>query len=313
MNNLNILVTGGAGYIGSILVELLLVNKFKVTVYDNFIYNQNSLGHLCHNENLQIIKGDVRDSTKIQPLIKKHDIIIPLAALVGAPICSFDPIGSTTINKDSVLDLFKMLSKNQIILMPTTNSAYGTGDKNNFCDENSKLNPISNYAKDKVFIEEQLISKNNYISFRLATVFGISPRMRLDLLVNDFVYRAVNDKFIVLFESHFKRNYIHVRDVAEVFLYSITNYENMKNQIYNVGLTEANLSKSDLCKYIQNHIEDFKYFEDSYSKDPDQRNYIVSNKKIESKGFKTKFSLEYGIKELIKGFEYIKNNNHSNF
>ncbi len=313
MKNLNILITGGAGYIGSILVELLLNNKFKVTVYDNFMYNQNSLGHLCYNSNLSIIKGDVRDIDKIKPLINNSDVIIPLAALVGAPVCSFDPVGSKTINNDSVLKLFKMISNDQIILMPTTNSAYGTGDKNNYCDEKSPLNPISNYAKDKVTIETELISKKNYISFRLATVFGVSPRMRLDLLVNDFVYRAVNDKFIVLFESHFKRNYIHVRDVARVFLHSINNYEIMKNEIYNVGLSEANLSKSDLCKFIKKYIQDFNFFEDSYTKDPDQRNYIVSNKKIENKGFKTNYSLEYGVKELIKGFNYIKRNNHTNF
>ena len=219
-----ILITGGGGYIGSVLSELLLKNNFHVTILDNFMYGQVSLNHLCNFENLKIIKGDVRDEAKIKTLLKKSDVIIPLAALVGAPICNFDPVGSKSINYDSLDIIFKNKAKEQIILMPTTNSAYGSGDTNNYCDENSQLKPISNYAKAKVDLEKKLMDLENTTSFRLATVFGMSPRMRTDLLVNDFVLRAFNDRFIVLFESQFKRNYIHVRDVAHLFLYSLNNY-----------------------------------------------------------------------------------------
>ena len=276
-----ILVTGGAGYIGSILTEQLLIEGFDVTIIDNFMYSDSSLNHLHHYDNLKIVKGDVRDKNKILTCLKLSDIIIPLAAYVGAPLCEFDPVGAKTINKDSIDLILDNISKNQMILMPTTNSAYGSGDENNYCDENSPLNPISNYAIEKVEVEKKLLTHENSISFRLATVFGMSPRMRVDLLVNDFVLRACYDKYIVLFEGHFKRNYIHVRDVSKVFLHGIKNFEKMKQNIYNVGLSDANLSKIELCNLIKSHINDFVFFEEKLSKDKDQRNYIVSNKKIE--------------------------------
>ena len=305
---MKVLVTGGSGYIGSILTDLLLKNKFKVTVVDNFMYNQTSLNHLCSNKNLEIINSDVRNIDVRKKYILKSDLIIPLAAIVGAPACDKDPINSKSINKESILDLFKIVSNNQSIIMPTTNSAYGSGDDNNLCDEKSPLNPISTYAKDKVHIEEVLMQKENVISLRLATVFGMSPRMRLDLLVNDFVYRAVNDKFIVLYESHFKRNYIHVSDVSKAFIHSINNFENMKSEIYNVGLSDANLSKKELCEKIKLRIDDLNIINNDYNKDPDQRNYIVSNKKIEKAGFAPLVSIEEGIDELIKGYCFIKKN-----
>ncbi|MAD57039.1 MAG: hypothetical protein CMK44_00520 [Porticoccus sp.] len=311
MNN-NILITGGAGYIGSVLTTNLIENGYKVTVYDNFLYNQSSLNHLCSNENFNAINGDVRDQKKLNSLIKKADIIIPLAALVGAPICDYDPVGARTINHDSIENLLKNISKSQIILMPTTNSAYGSGDDNNFCDEKSELRPISQYAVDKVEVEEKLMQHQNSVSFRLATVFGMSYRMRIDLLVNDFVLRALKDKFIVLFEGHFKRNYIHVQDVSNVFIHTINNYENLKNQIFNVGLSTANLSKIELCNAIKNHLPQFIFLEDTIQKDKDQRNYIVSNEKIEKTGFNPKFSIDDGIKELIKGYEMLKIKNFSN-
>jgi len=308
----NILVTGGAGYLGSIIVPELLTAGHKVTVLDNFMFRQNSLAHVCYHTDFSVVKGDIRVESTMLPFMKKADIIIPLAALVGAPLCNLDPVGATTTNHDAVLMMLKNLSKEQMILMPTTNSAYGTGDENNFCTEESPLRPISNYAKEKVEIEKALMEHPNAISFRLATVFGMSPRMRTDLLVNDFTYRAVHDRFVVLFESHFKRNYIHVRDVAHVFLHALENHKKMKGQIYNVGLSDANVSKKQLCLIIQKHAPDFTFIKAPVGKDPDQRNYIVSNEKIEATGFKPIYSLEDGICELLKGYTMIKNNVYSN-
>ncbi len=307
-----ILITGGAGYIGSVLTPLLLDHGYQVTVFDNFLFNQNSLNSCCSNKNFNVVRGDVRIKDQIQPLINKHDIIIPLAAIVGMPFCNKDPIAAKSTNVDAMKLMFSILSKNQIILMPTTNSAYGTGDKNNFCDENSKLNPISDYAKHKVEVEKILMDHENSISFRLATVFGMSPRMRIDLLVNDFTYRAINDGFIVLFESHFKRNYIHINDVSRVFVHSIKNFDKMKNNIYNVGLSDANISKLELCNIIRDFVDQFIVLEESFTNDPDQRNYIVSNEKIEKTGFKTKNNIRMGIEELIKGYKMIKNSKYGN-
>lgn len=308
----NILVTGGAGYLGSTMVPDLLAAGHKVTVLDNFMFKQTSLNHCCYHPNFTIVKGDIRTESTMAPLMKNADVIIPLAALVGAPLCSLDPIGATTINHDAITLMIKLLSKNQIVLMPTTNSAYGTGDENNHCTEESPLRPISQYAIEKVGIEKELMQNPNAISFRLATVFGMSPRMRIDLLVNDFTYRAVNDRFVVLFESHFKRNYIHVRDVSRVFQHALNNYDKMKGQIYNVGLSDANVSKRELCEHIQKQRPDFTFIEAPVGKDPDQRNYIVSNAKIESTGFKPEFSLDRGIGELIKGYTMIKNTRYGN-
>jgi len=307
-----ILITGGAGYLGSILIPELLGEGHKVTVLDNFMYKQNSLAHVCHEPNFNLTRGDVRSKKTLLPLLKDAEIIIPLAALVGAPICDRDPVGAKTTNHDSMLELFKLVGDQQCILMPTTNSAYGTGDDNNHCTEKSQLRPISSYAKEKVAIEQVLMKRKNSISFRLATVFGMSPRMRIDLLVNDFTYRATNDRFLILFEGHFKRNFIHVRDVTKAFLHSICNFDRMKGEIFNVGLSEANLSKKELCSTIQKHVPDFIFQEATIGKDPDQRNYIVSNKKIEDSGFKADKTLDSGIVELIKGYKMIKNTRYGN-
>lgn len=307
-----VLVTGGAGYIGSILVPELLSAGHEVTVIDNFMYGQNSLAQLCSNPHFHVVNGDVRNKGLISELLKKADVIVPLAAYVGAPLCARDPIGATSINHDAIQMMLKQLSKEQRILMPTTNSAYGTGDQNNFCNEKSELRPISQYAIEKVQVEESLMNHPNAISFRLATVFGMSPRMRLDLLVNDFVYRAVKDGFIVLFESHFKRNYIHIRDISRVFMHGIDKFNNMKGEIYNVGLSSANISKFELCQEIKKYIDKFTYIEAPIGKDPDQRNYIVSNEKIEGTGFKTETSLQMGIEELVKGYQMIKNTKYGN-
>ena len=308
----NILVTGGAGYLGSTMVPELLNAGHKVTVLDNFMFGQNSLAHVCHHPNFSVVRGDIRIENTVRPLMKNADIIVPLAALVGAPLCGKDPVGATTVNHDAIMMMLRLLSKDQIVLMPTTNSAYGTGDENNFCTEESPLRPISQYAIEKVEIEKAFMQHPNAISFRLATVFGMSPRMRIDLLVNDFTCRAVYDRFVVLFESQFKRNYIHVRDVTRVFLHAIDHYGKMKGQIYNVGLSDANVSKKELCQAIQKHLSEFVFLEAPVGKDPDQRNYIVSNAKIEAIGFKPMYSLDHGIRELIKGYTMIKNTRYGN-
>ena len=307
-----ILVTGGAGYLGSTMVPELLSAGHHVTVVDNFMFGQSSLNHVCYHPNFSVVKGDVRIASIMSPLIKNADLIIPLAALVGAPMCSQDPVGATTTNHDAIVAMLSMVSKQQIILMPTTNSAYGSGDAQNFCTENSPLKPISQYAIEKVKVEQLLMEHENAISFRLATVFGMSPRMRIDLLVNDFVYRAVYDRCVVLFEGSFKRNYIHVRDVSRVFLHAISHFDAMKGQIYNVGLSDANVSKAELCEVIRRKLPHFVSLDAPLGKDPDQRNYIVSNAKIEATGYRPAMSLEKGIEELIKGFTMLKNTRYGN-
>lgn len=298
-----ILVTGGAGYIGSVFVPELLSRGHYVTVIDNFMYKQPSLAGVISNSNLDLVYGDIRDYSLMKKYVSNADVVIPLAAIVGAPACAKDPLTASSINKDATIWLFDQLSKDQQIIMPTTNSAYGSGDKNNYCDESSPLNPLSLYAKDKVVVEKHLMERELATSFRLATVFGISPRMRLDLLVNNFVHRAMTDKFVILFEGHFKRNYVHVRDVSRAFTFAVENPDKVVGDIFNFGLSEANISKQELCKAIQEVIPEFTFLDAPLAKDPDQRNYIVSNAKIESRGIKAEVSLSEGIRELVKGLK----------
>jgi len=307
---MKILVTGGAGYIGSVLVPNLLSQGHVVTVIDNFMYKQTSLASSIRNENLTLVFGDVRDEALMNQHLAKSDVVIPLAAIVGAPACDSDPVAAQSINKESILCLLKKLSKDQRIIMPTTNSAYGSGDKNNFCDESSPLNPLSLYARDKVTVEKELMQHPSATSFRLATVFGISPRMRMDLLVNNFTYRAITDGFVVVFEGHFKRNYIHVLDVVQAFDLAIANEKDFAGEVFNVGLSEANISKIELCREIQSIVPNFTFLEAALGKDPDQRNYVVSNEKIERFGFKPSVSLESGLQELVKGLKMF---NHKPF
>jgi nucleoside-diphosphate-sugar epimerase len=309
---MKVLLPGGAGYIGSVLTPLLLNQGYEVTVFDNFMYHQSSLNHVCYHPKFSLVKGDLRDRESLAPLVASADVIIPLAALVGAPLCNRDPFTATAVNREATIALIHSISPSQLILMPTTNSSYGSGDKDNFCTEDSPLNPLSQYAREKREVEEVLMQRDQAISFRLATVFGMSPRMRIDLLVNDFVYRAVHDQAILLFESHFKRNFIHVRDVSEVFVFGIQNFEKMKGEIYNVGLSNANLSKKELCEKIRDHIPSFTFVDAPIGQDPDQRNYIVSNDKIEKAGFFPKVSLDDGIKELMKGYHMLRNVVYSN-
>ena len=297
------LVTDGAVYIGSILVPELLEKGYTVTVIDNFMYRQPSLTNIISNPNLNLVYADVRDYGIVKQYISKADVVIPLAAIVGAPACAKDPLAASSINKNAIIWLFNQLSSDQQIIMPTTNSAYGSSENNNYCDENSPLRPLSLYAKDKVLVEQELMHNARATSLKLATVFDISPRMRLDLLVNNFVHRALADKFLFLFQGQFKRNYVHVRDVSRAFCFTIKHPEKMKGEIFNFGLSEANISKIKPCEAIQKYIPKFTFFEAPLGKNPDQRNYIVSNNKIESRGIKAQISLSQGILELIKGLK----------
>tara|TARA_B100001250_G_C19772804_1_gene778034 strand:- start:671 stop:1609 length:939 start_codon:yes stop_codon:yes gene_type:complete len=307
-----ILITGGAGYIGSVLTSKLLDSGYDVTVFDNFMYKQNSLLSVCHQKQLEIIVDDVRNKNALKKQVEKHDIIIPLAAIVGAPACEKDKALATEINQIQIENITNWVSNDKMIIYPVTNSGYGIGTKNQFCTEESPLSPISHYGKTKVKGEKALFRLENAISFRFATVFGSSPRMRMDLLVNDFVYRAFSDRYIILFESHFKRNYIHIRDCSAVFLHAINNFDSMYGHAYNVGLSDANLSKMELCKKIKGHLSDFIIMESEYNEDPDKRDYIVSNNKIESTGWKPHFSIDDGIEELLKLYSYMSVNPNNN-
>lgn len=309
---MQILITGGAGYLGSVLTPTLLGLGHEVTVLDNFYFNQNSLVDCCQFNKFNVVRGDCREESVVRPLVAKADVIIPLAALVGVPICNTDQIATQTTNQDAIEMLCRLAGKSQRILMPVTNSGYGIGEKGKFCTEDTPLRPISTYGVTKVKAEEAVLARDNSISFRLATVFGMSPRMRLDLLVNDFVYRAVHDRAVLIFEGHFKRNYIHIRDVARVFVHGLANFETMKGRPYNVGLEEANLSKLELCAVIQKHLPKFVYVEAPIGEDPDKRDYIVSNARLAETGFKTEWNLDRGITELIKGYTILRNTIYSN-
>lgn len=302
-----VLVTGAAGYLGSILVPELLANGYQVVVVDTFARNDAALASVCNNSAFIPVKGDVRDEALMKALIRDVDIVIPLAALVGAPLCKADPINAKTTNFDAVDMIASNLSTDQRILYPTTNSGYGVGERDKFCTEETPLNPISLYGVTKCDAESAVLEKCGGVTLRLATVFGMAPRMRLDLLVNDFTYRAVTDRTVVIFEGHFKRNYIHVRDVAKAFLHSIANYDSMRNNAYNVGLSDANLSKIELCERIKLFLPEFIYLNEEIGEDPDKRDYIVSNEKIESTGWKPDYSLDDGIRELVRGYEMIRN------
>ncbi|MEO9963458.1 MAG: NAD-dependent epimerase/dehydratase family protein [Alphaproteobacteria bacterium] len=304
---MKILVTGGAGYIGSILVPELLARGHEVTVLDSFLFRQTSLLSSCADPTFSVIRGDVRDTALMESVYPKFDVIVPLAGIVGAPACSRHPETTRQVNFEAIRHMVKHLSKDQRVVNPVTNSGYGIGEKGTFCTEESPLNPISLYGITKVDAEKVLLDWGAAACFRLATVFGMSPRMRLDLLVNDFTYRAVNDGFIVLFESHFKRNYIHIRDVVDAFMKAMDDWDNFKGETFNVGLSDANLSKWELCERIKTAVPNFYFTEATVGEDPDKRDYIVSNAKIEGLGWRPQHGLDAGIRELIKGYTMIRN------
>lgn len=307
-----ILVTGGAGYIGSVLVPMLLEEGHDVTVVDNFYYNQCSLLEQCMNPRFHIVRGDVRNRELMQRHIEGKDYIIPLAAMVGFPLCKKDETAAQTVNFDAVKMITQLRTKEQRILYPCTNSGYGVGQGDQFCTEETPMNPISLYGITKSNAEKAVLEAGNSLTFRFATVFGASPRMRIDLLVNDFVYRAVFDKTAVIFQGEFKRNYVHVRDAAGAFIFAVNHFDEMQGWAYNCGLSSANLSKIELCKKIKEHIPDFVYLEAPVGEDPDKRDYIVSNERLEKCGWKPEYTLDDGIEELIKAYTVIKKNQYSN-
>lgn len=306
-----ILITGGAGYIGSVLIPKLLLDGYEVTCVDNLMYEPTSLMMATINKNFKLIIGDARDKELMKPLIEKNDVIIPLACMTGAPLCNKDKVAAASVNKDSVVMCSELSSQDQLLIYPCTNSGYGIGKEGIFCTEDSPLKPISLYGKLKVDAENILLQKGNAITFRLATVFGVSPRPRLDLLVNDFTYRAYFDKTVVLFEAEFKRNYLHIEDAADGFRFAIKN-PNLMGNCFNLGYSEANLSKRELCEEIKNVIPDFVYLISEIGSDIDKRNYIVSNQKIENAGFKANRDLSTGIKELVKALPLLKRTQFAN-
>ncbi len=309
---MTVLVTGGAGYIGSVLVPQLLGRGHKVTVLDTFDRGTTELAACSADPNFRPVRGDARDTRLLDDLVAKHDVIIPLAALVGAPLCKLDPIAARTLNQDAVLALVERTADSQIVIYPTTNSGYGVGEAGKFCTEQTPLRPLSLYGVTKVEAEKAVLERGNGVTLRLATVFGMSPRMRIDLLVNDFTWRAATDRAVVIFEGHFKRNYIHIRDVVKGFEHALANFDTMRGEAYNLGLSTANLSKLELCAKIREHIPGFVFLEAPIGEDPDKRDYIVSNEKVERTGWTPDWSLDRGIQELITGYTMLRNSRYAN-
>jgi len=308
---MKVLITGGAGYLGSTLTKHLLEAGYSVTVLDNLMYDQVTLLHLFSNPKFQFELGDVRDKKLLQELVGLNDVIIPLAAIVGMPACKANPELTVAVNYQQVADIVEVLRGDQKLILPNTNSQYGSSDS--IITEESPFNPLSLYAKTKCDAENTMLANGNGVSLRLATVFGVSPRMRTDLLVNDFVYKSVVDGYLVLFEAHFKRNYIHVQDIARTFQFIIENYDKCKGHAFNVGLSTANLSKLELAETIKKYIPSLVIKQDDFKEDFDKRNYIVSNDKLEALGWKPIYDLDYGIKQLISAYKIVINKNNQNF
>lgn len=312
MGDAKVLVTGGAGYIGSVLVPALLGRGYRVTVLDSLVYRQTSLLECCAHPGFQFVRGDVCDAPLVRALVARHDVLLPLAAIVGAPACKLNPALTRLVNREAQRALVEAASSDQRVVFPTTNSGYGVGEKDAYCTEESPLRPVSDYGRDKVEVENAWLDRGCAVTLRLATVFGMSPRMRLDLLVNDFTHRAYRDRFIVLFEEHFRRNYVHVRDVVKAFLFALDHFDRMRGQPYNVGLSTANLTKRELCEKIRAHVPELYIHAAPIGEDPDKRDYLVSNEKIEALGWRPDHDLDAGIRELLRGFPLLQASAYSN-
>ena len=309
--NKRALITGGAGYLGSVLAEVLLDEGYSVTVFDSLMYKQTSLLHLCDNKNFKFVKGDVTNKKSLLPQIINHDVIIPLAAIVGAPACDANKDLATAVNYEQIRFIVDNLREDQKLVMPNTNSQYGSSTE--VITEQSPFNPLSHYAITKCKAEEYIMDWGNGICLRLATVFGSSPRMRTDLLVNDFVYKTITEGCLVLFQSKFKRNYIHVRDIAYTFVHCIENYNKLNGGVFNVGLSDANLNKMELATKIKEYFPKLVVIENEFSTDIDNRNYIVSNDKLEATGWKPRYTIEDGIEELIQAYEMVITDNNKKY
>lgn len=307
-----ILVTGGAGYIGSVLTPMLLREGHEVTVLDSFLYRQTSLIDCCGNDAFRILRGDCRDEALVSRALDGQEIVIPLAAIVGFPACDNDRTAAKTVNQDAVEMLLRLKAPEQKVIFPCTNSGYGLGQGQTYCTEESPISPITLYGRTKMAAEAAVLASGNAVAFRFATLFGASARMRTDLLVNDFVYRAVFDRTLVVFEGTFMRNYLHVRDAANAFLFAIDHFDEMKGQTFNCGLSDANLSKLELCEKIKEHVPSFVYLQAPVGEDPDKRNYLISNEKIERLGYRTQYSLDFGIEELLKVYAILKKSSYGN-
>ena len=307
-----ILVTGGAGYIGSVLTPMLLREGHEVTVLDSFLYRQTSLIDCCGNDAFRILRGDCRDEALVSRALDGQEFVIPLAAIVGFPACDNDRTAAKTVNQDAVEMLLRLKAPEQKVIFPCTNSGYGLGQGQTYCTEESPISPITLYGRTKMAAEAAVLASGNAVAFRFATLFGASARMRTDLLVNDFVYRAVFDRTLVVFEGTFMRNYLHVRDAANAFLFAIDHFDEMKGQTFNCGLSDANLSKLELCEKIKEHVPSFVYLQAPVGEDPDKRNYLISNEKIERLGYRTQYSLDFGIEELLKVYAILKKSSYGN-
>jgi nucleoside-diphosphate-sugar epimerase len=309
-----VLVTGGSGYLGSILVEMLLARGFHVDVVDNLAYSQNTLFNLFHTGRLRFIHADVTNEKSMEKVLsEKYDFIFPLAAIVGFPVSEQKPEVTWLINHQSIVYLLKKRRKGARVIFPTTNSGYGSSGQNTLCTEESPLSPLSTYGKSKVEAEKAVLAAGDSIAFRLATLYGFSPRMRTDLLVNDFVFKAANERSIVLFERKFKRNFLHVRDAARGFLFAMANWESMKNKVYNLGHPDYNISKEELCLIIKKQVPQLNIFNAEIGSDPDKRDYVVSNERVLATGFKFNHSLEKGITELLEGYKAFKDFRFKNY
>lgn len=310
---MKVLITGGAGYIGSILTKKLLDRGYEVTVYDNLMYKQLSLVHFINDPKFTFVQGDVTNYDKLGQYVSKADVIFPLAAIVGFPACEQNPKLAWDVNFMQQVAIKDKTNTAHMVVFPTTNSGYGIGQEGIYCDEDTPLNPISVYGQTKVKAEEMWLKTGRAVTLRFATCFGISPRMRLDLLVNDFTYKALTDRYLVLFEKDFKRNFLHVADAANAFLFVIDHYADCVGKCFNVGLSDANLSKLELAKQIQQHIPTLDIFESKSGTDPDKRNYIVSNARFEGLGWRPEHNLDTGITELIRAYQLLAATNNSHF